>query len=146
MFGNKQCQDQQCTEPVAPTLVLENSIGTQVHGMAIFVKYQSLFQYTYIVTMAGQYRISVIVQGKAVKFKPQPYVQVLPADTDAGSFLVNWWQKYAAGPISLFLQARDRFLNNISTGGDSIQVKTCIAVHPKIGPNQVIIIVCFHRF
>lgn len=123
MFGNRMCSVRlQCIDPIPPSVFLTNTNGLEISAVPNFNKAQSIFSYSFIATIAGKYGISVEIQDGFVVFNPAPYVLTVPAVSDAGSFLVSMESIYTAGPIILYLQARDKFLNNISTGGDSIQV------------------------
>ena len=123
VFGNYMCTSNElCSVPAAPTLVLLQATGDRGFGVPSFNGGQSVFQYTFIVTVAGEYEISVSVNEQPVVFKPKPYLQVLPGEADAGAFLVNLQSIYMAGTISFLLHARDQYLNNITIGGESIQV------------------------
>lgn len=131
VFGNKLCPIlTDCQDPAPPSVFLTHQTGMKISAHPTFDKVQSVFRYLFVATVSGQYLISVAVRDKSVSFKPPPYVLVLPADADAGSFLIHWEPVYPAGPVSVFMQARDKYSNNISRGGDSIQV-VCIHHHAE---------------
>jgi hypothetical protein len=123
LFGNRMCASAEaCTEPPLPTVVLKHQTGSTVAGLALFDKSQSSFFCTYTATVAGTYTISLAIANRTVAFQPTPYVDVVPNKADAKSFQFSLNSFYVVGSVSFSMKARDIFSNNISVGGESIQV------------------------
>ncbi len=122
IFGNRMCISEACNEPPTPTFIIEHQSGRTIPGLAFFDKMQSSFLCTYVATVAGTYTISLSIANRAVVFRPTPYVDIVPNKADAASFLFNLNQFYVVGTVSFSMKARDVFLNNISVGGESVQV------------------------
>jgi hypothetical protein len=124
VFGNRMCTSfEPCTEPPSPVFLLEHKTSSTVPGLATFDKVQSSFVCTYTATVAGTYTISLTMSDRAVVFRPTPYVDIVPHKANAPSFLFLLDPFYVVGTFSLSMKARDMFLNNISVGGESVQVR-----------------------
>ncbi len=123
IFGNRMCTSvEACQEPSAPTFLVEHHTGKTVSGVTFFDKIQSSFLCTYTATVAGSYTISLTIANRSVVFRPTPYIDVVPDKADAASFLFDLNPVYVVGTVAFSMKARDFFFNNISVGGESVQV------------------------
>lgn len=123
IFGNRMCTSfEACQEPSAPTFIVEHQSGRTVPGSTSFEQMQSSFLCTYTATVAGVYTVSLTIANRAVVFRPTPYIDVVPHKADAASFLFDLNPVYVVGIVTFSMKARDVYCNNISVGGESVQV------------------------
>jgi hypothetical protein len=131
VFGNRMCTSiEACKQPPEPTFIMEHQTGSTVSGSSFFNIIQSSFLCTYTATVAGTYTISLSIANRTVQFRPTPYVEIVPQKADADSFLFYLNPVYVVGTFTFSMKARDMFLNNVSVGGEFVQVACSFIVLP----------------
>jgi hypothetical protein len=124
VFGNHLClMPDLCSLPPIPKITLVSPNSNVVRCQTMFKQEESLFECRYTATVAAVYTVSVLMSNRRIKFNTDNIITVLPAQPSAQNVLFSLKSEYNSGPFSFLLQARDAYSNNISTGGESIQVQ-----------------------